>query len=54
MIWLPASLGTLDITKELERTVARFVGKPDSICFPMGFTTNSANLPALIGKVRLE
>ena len=43
--------GTLDIHKQLETLVAEFVGKPAALCFGMGFATNSANIPALIGKV---
>ncbi len=43
--------GTLAIHKELERLVAEFVGKPDALCFGMGFATNSTNIPALVGKV---
>ena len=37
---------------ELEELVARFVGKPAAIIFGMGYVTNSAIIPALIGKVR--
>lgn len=43
--------GTLDIHKELEVLVAEFVRKPAAVCFGMGFATNSANIPALVGKV---
>ena len=49
---LPSSPGTLDIHKELEERVARFVGKPAAMAFGMGFATNSTNIPALVGKVR--
>jgi len=38
---------------ELEKLVARFVGKEDAMVFGMGFGTNSTGLPALIGKVPL-
>ena len=41
--------GVTDLHKELEKTVARFVGKPDAICFGMGFATNSTCIPAIIG-----
>ena len=34
--------------------MAKFVGKPDALVFGMGFSTNSASIPALMGKVRLE
>ena len=43
--------GTLDIHKQLEAQVARFVGKPAAMIFGMGFATNSTNIPALMGKV---
>ncbi len=43
-------MGTLSIHRELEKTVARFVGAEDSITFGMGFATNSLNLPRLISK----
>lgn len=42
--------GTNPIHRELERTVAKFVGKEDAICFGMGFATNSTVLPALVSK----
>ena len=43
-------LGTLAIHNELEVLVARFVGKPAAMVFGMGFATNSANIPTLVGK----
>ena len=43
-------LGTLAIHDELEALVARFVGKPAAMVFGMGFATNSANIPTLVGK----
>lgn len=36
---------------ELEKSVANFVGKPAAIVFGMGYVTNSAILPVLMGKV---
>ena len=45
------AVGTLDIHKELEQMVAKFVGKPAALVFGMGFATNSTNIPALVGKV---
>ena len=45
------AVGTLDIHKDLERMVAKFVGKPAALVFGMGFATNSTNIPALVGKV---
>ncbi|KAL0014634.1 hypothetical protein SO802_001703 [Lithocarpus litseifolius] len=42
--------GTTVLHKELEKHVANFLGKQDAIVFGMGYVTNSAILPALIGK----
>ncbi|EFJ32734.1 hypothetical protein SELMODRAFT_86377 [Selaginella moellendorffii] len=42
--------GTTSLHVELEELVARFVGKPDSMVYGMGFATNSTTLPGLIGK----
>ncbi|KAH0462681.1 hypothetical protein IEQ34_010256 [Dendrobium chrysotoxum] len=42
--------GTTKLHAELEEVVARFVGKPAAILFGMGYATNSAIIPALIGK----
>ncbi|CAO0800403.1 unnamed protein product [Mucor circinelloides] len=42
--------GTLDIHRNLERKVAKFVGKEDSIIVSMGFATNSTTIPALVSK----
>eukprot|EP00898_Chlorokybus_atmophyticus_P007752 jgi/Chlat1/7979/Chrsp7S00628 len=42
--------GTTERHVELEKLVARFVGKPAAITFGMGFATNSAVIPALVGK----
>ena len=44
-------VGTLDVVKELETYIARFVGKPAALAFPMGYATNSTNIPALMKKV---
>lgn len=43
-------LGTSSQLKELEALTARFVGKEDAMVFGMGFATNSANIPSLMGK----
>ena len=43
--------GTTTLHKELEESVANFVGKPAAIVFGMGYATNAATLPVLIGKV---
>jgi serine palmitoyltransferase len=42
--------GCTAVLRELEQTVARFVGKPDAIVIGMGFATNSMIIPAIIGK----
>ncbi|KAE8021271.1 hypothetical protein FH972_007178 [Carpinus fangiana] len=42
--------GTTVLHNQLEKYVAKFVGKPSAIVFGMGFATNNAVLPALIGK----
>ena len=44
-------LGNTKLHTELEELVARFVGKPAAILFGMGYVTNSAIIPVLIGKV---
>jgi len=43
-------LGNTKLHTELEELVARFVGKPAAILFGMGYVTNSAIIPILIGK----
>lgn len=42
--------GTTKLHTELEELVARFVGKPAALLFGMGYATNSAIIPCLIGK----
>ncbi|KAL5173400.1 Long chain base biosynthesis protein 2a [Glycine soja] len=42
--------GTTALHLELEECVAKFVGKPAAIVFGMGYVTNSAILPVLMGK----
>ncbi len=42
--------GTLDLHIELEKELAEFVGKDESLCFPTGFTVNSGVIPALLSK----
>jgi len=46
-----SSIGTTDLHNELEECVANFVRKPAAIVFGMGYVTNSAILPVLMGKV---
>jgi serine palmitoyltransferase len=43
--------GNTKLHTELEELVAKFVGKPAAILFGMGYVTNSAIIPAVIGKV---
>ncbi|CAH8386327.1 unnamed protein product [Eruca vesicaria subsp. sativa] len=41
---------TTSVHAEIEECVAKYVGKPAAIVTGMGFTTNSAIIPVLIGK----
>lgn len=43
-------VGTSDLAMEVEREVAKFVGKPAAMVFSMGFSTNATSFPALVGK----
>jgi serine palmitoyltransferase len=45
-----ADAGTSDLHLEVEELVAKFVGKPAAMVFSMGFVTNTAIFPALVGK----
>jgi serine palmitoyltransferase len=45
-----ADVGTADLHKEVEGLIADFVGKPSAMVFSMGFVTNAAAFPALVGK----
>lgn len=45
-----ADSGTTDLTLEVEDLVAKFVGKPASMVFSMGFVTNATSFPTLVGK----
>ena len=42
--------GTLDIHIQLEKEIAKFVGKDDCLCFSTGFSVNQGVIPALLGK----
>ncbi|BFZ64276.1 serine palmitoyltransferase component [Saitoella coloradoensis] len=42
--------GTLDLHVKVEDLIARFVGKPASMVFSMGFGTNATAFPALVSK----
>ncbi|CAG2250263.1 SPT [Mytilus edulis] len=43
-------LGFLDIHQELDLLVAEYLGMEAAITMPMGFATNSMNMPSLVGK----
>jgi serine palmitoyltransferase len=43
-------VGASDLHTEVEDLVAKFVGKPASMVFSMGYVTNAAAFPALVGK----
>jgi serine palmitoyltransferase len=45
-----ADAGTSDLALEVEREIAKFVGKPAAMVFSMGFSTNATSFPALVGK----
>jgi serine palmitoyltransferase len=45
-----ANMGNTVVHQELERLVARFVGKEDAVVFGMGYATNSTNIMALVSK----
>jgi serine palmitoyltransferase len=42
--------GTTALHRELERTVADFLGKEDALVLNMGFNTNATTIPALVGR----
>ncbi|KAG8631654.1 hypothetical protein KVT40_000794 [Elsinoe batatas] len=43
-------VGTSELHVEVEELTARFVGKESAVVFSMGFGTNAASFPALVGK----
>lgn len=45
-----ADAGTNDLVVEVEREIAKFVGKPAAMVFSMGYSTNSTTFPALVSK----
>ncbi|KAF2252251.1 serine palmitoyltransferas-like protein 2 [Trematosphaeria pertusa] len=45
-----ADAGTSELTVEVEDLIARFVGKPASMVFSMGFVTNATSFSTLVGK----
>jgi len=46
-------IGYLDIHRKLDNLVAEFLGVEAAITVPMGFATNSMNIPCLVGKVSI-
>jgi serine palmitoyltransferase len=46
--------GTLELHRNLEKKIAHFVGKEDSIIVSMGFATNSTTIPSLVSKVKAQ
>ncbi|XP_060068388.1 serine palmitoyltransferase 2-like [Ylistrum balloti] len=46
----PQQLGYSELHKELDELVAKFVGVEAAFTLPMGFATNSMNMPCLVGK----
>jgi Aminotransferase class I and II len=45
-----STTGTTQIHRELEKLVARFIGKEDAVVFNMGYGTNSSSIPCFAGK----
>jgi serine palmitoyltransferase len=45
-----AEFGTTVLHRDVEKLVARFVGKEDSLALNMGFNTNVTTIPALVGR----
>lgn len=43
-------LGYLDLHKQMDKLVADYLGVEDAYTVPMGFATNSMNIPSLVGK----
>uniref|UniRef100_A0A7S1XAN4 serine C-palmitoyltransferase n=1 Tax=Compsopogon caeruleus TaxID=31354 RepID=A0A7S1XAN4_9RHOD len=44
-----ASAGVVDIQRELEQLVARYLGKEDAVVSGMGFATNAQLIPSIVG-----
>lgn len=42
--------GTSSIHRQVEKTVAKFLGKEDALVLNMGFNTNATTIPALVGR----
>jgi serine palmitoyltransferase len=45
-----ADSGTSDLALEVEREIAKFVGKPAAMVFSMGYVTNAGSFPAMVSK----
>lgn len=45
-----AELGTTAVHRELETTLAQFLGTDDAICYGMGWATNATTIAVLMGK----
>lgn len=46
-------LGATLLQLQLERAVADYIGVDEAMCYPMGFATNSLNIPCLVQRVCL-
>ena len=42
--------GTLDLHIQLEKEIAKFIGKDDCLCFSTGFSVNQGVIPAVLSK----
>ena len=42
--------GTLDLHVKLEKELAEYIGKDDTLCFSTGFFVNSGVIPAVVGR----
>ncbi|KAI9730448.1 MAG: serine palmitoyltransferase component [Claussenomyces sp. TS43310] len=45
-----ADVGTSELATEVEREIAKFVGRPAAMVFSMGFSTNATAFPTLVSK----
>ena len=45
-----SEVGTTQLHTDLEKLIAEFLGKEDTVIFGMGFITNAGNLPAILTK----
>lgn len=49
-IYVSFFVGTNEMHQKLEKLMAEFLGVEDCFCCPMGFGTNTMNIPALVNK----